>query len=183
MRDANFVGMFVGIESPDSDTLISMKKKQNTRRSLVDSVEKIYGAGIFVFAGFILGFDSERGSIAKPMAEAIEAMSIPVCMVGLLYALPNTQLTRRLMREGRLHCATTSSGSWTTWAISAPSASISRRREPGVTSWSTTRKCSSTSMRRRPISSGSAMSDSKLRLPPAGDAGSFSSITCSACSA
>jgi hypothetical protein len=80
-----------------------MKKKQNTRRSLVESVEKIYGAGIFVTAGFILGFDSERGSIAKPMIEAIEAMSIPVCMIGLLYALPNTQLTRRLTREGRLH--------------------------------------------------------------------------------
>jgi hypothetical protein len=103
MRDANFIAVFVGIESPDSDTLISMKKKQNTRRSLVESVQKIYGAGIFVTAGFILGFDSERGSIAKPMIEAIEAMPIPVCMIGLLYALPNTQLTRRLTREGRLH--------------------------------------------------------------------------------
>ena len=48
MRDANFIAVFVGIESPDSDTLISMKKKQNTRRSLVESVQKIYGAGIFV---------------------------------------------------------------------------------------------------------------------------------------
>jgi radical SAM superfamily enzyme YgiQ (UPF0313 family) len=103
MRDANFIGIFVGIESPDPVTLNSMKKKQNTRRSLVESVEKIYAAGIFVNAGFILGFDSEQGSIAQPMVEAIEAMSIPVCMVGLLYALPNTQLTRRLMREGRLH--------------------------------------------------------------------------------
>jgi hypothetical protein len=37
------------------------------------------------------------------MVDFIEAAAIPVCMVGLLYALPNTQLTRRLQREGRLH--------------------------------------------------------------------------------
>ena len=103
MTEANFVGVFVGIESPDTDTLVAMKKRQNTRRSLVESIKKIYAAGIFVTAGFIVGFDSEKGSIADGMIELIEEASIPVCMVGLLYALPNTQLTRRLEKEGRLH--------------------------------------------------------------------------------
>src|SRR5450631_4103264 len=73
-----------------------MKKKQNTRRSLAESIHKIYANGMFVTAGFIVGFDSERGSIADAMVELIEEAAIPVCMVGLLYALPNTQLTRRL---------------------------------------------------------------------------------------
>ena len=103
MSDANFVGVFVGIESPDSDTLVAMKKKQNTRRSLVESIKKIYAAGIFVTGGFIVGFDSEKGSIADGMIELIEDAAIPVCMVGLLFALPNTQLTRQLAKEGRLH--------------------------------------------------------------------------------
>src|ERR1019366_6549917 len=103
MSEANFVGVFVGIESPDTDTLIAMRKKQNTKRSLVESIHKIYAAGIFVTAGFIVGFDSEKGSIANAMIELIEDAAIPVCMVGLLYALPNTQLTRRLEKEGRLH--------------------------------------------------------------------------------
>ena len=103
MSEANFVGVFIGIESPDTDTLIAMKKKQNTRRSLVESIQKIYAAGIFVTAGFIVGFDSEKGSIAGGMIKLIEEAAIPVCMVGLLYALPNTQLTRRLEKEGRLH--------------------------------------------------------------------------------
>ena len=103
MTEANFVGVFVGIESPDTDTLVAMKKKQNTRRSLVESIQKIYAAGIFVTAGFIVGFDSEKGSIADGMIELIEDAAIPVCMIGLLYALPNTQLTRRLKKEGRLH--------------------------------------------------------------------------------
>jgi hypothetical protein len=103
MSEANFVGVFVGIESPDTDTLVAMKKKQNTRHSLVESIHKIYAAGIFVTAGFIVGFDSEKGSIANGMIKLIEDAAIPVCMIGLLYALPNTQLTRRLEKENRLH--------------------------------------------------------------------------------
>jgi radical SAM superfamily enzyme YgiQ (UPF0313 family) len=103
MRQANFFGLFVGIESPDPDTLIATRKKQNTRRDLVASVHKIYAAGMFVTAGFIVGFDSETVPVADAMAAFIEDAAIPVCMVGLLYALPNTQLTRRLEREGRLH--------------------------------------------------------------------------------
>ncbi|MGH6771484.1 MAG: B12-binding domain-containing radical SAM protein [Xanthobacteraceae bacterium] len=103
MKDANFFAVFVGIESPDPETLVAMKKKQNTRRNIAESIHTIYGAGMFVTAGFIVGFDSEKVSIADAMIEFIEDAAIPVCMVGLLYALPNTQLTRRLAREGRLH--------------------------------------------------------------------------------
>jgi radical SAM superfamily enzyme YgiQ (UPF0313 family) len=102
LRDANFIGIFVGIESPDPETLIATQKKQNTRRSLADSVHRIYAAGIFVVAGFIVGFDTERSAVADTMIDCIEATGIPVAMVGLLTALPNTQLTRRLTREGRL---------------------------------------------------------------------------------
>jgi radical SAM superfamily enzyme YgiQ (UPF0313 family) len=102
MREANFFTIFVGIESPDTETLIAMQKKQNTRRSLAQGVHKIYGAGIYVNAGFILGFDTEKGSVADAMIALIEDTAISVCMVGLLYALPTTQLTRRLAAEGRL---------------------------------------------------------------------------------
>jgi radical SAM superfamily enzyme YgiQ (UPF0313 family) len=102
MRDANFFAVFMGIESPDPETLVSMQKKQNTRRSMGESVHKIYAAGMFVLAGFIVGFDNEKSSVAAAMVNCIEATAIPVCMVGLLTALPNTQLTRRLIAEGRL---------------------------------------------------------------------------------
>jgi radical SAM superfamily enzyme YgiQ (UPF0313 family) len=102
LREANFFAIFVGIESPDTATLISTQKKQNTRRSLADSVHRIYAAGMLVIAGFIVGFDSEKAAVAEGMIDCIEATSIPVAMVGLLTALPNTQLTRRLEREGRL---------------------------------------------------------------------------------
>jgi radical SAM superfamily enzyme YgiQ (UPF0313 family) len=103
MNEANFVGVFMGIESPDTATLIAMRKKQNTRRNIAQSIHRIYAAGLYVTAGFIIGFDSEPGPVAESIVELIEEAAIPVCMVGLLYALPNTQLTRRLAKEGRLH--------------------------------------------------------------------------------
>jgi radical SAM superfamily enzyme YgiQ (UPF0313 family) len=103
MAACGFFAIFVGIESPDPDTLIAMSKKQNTRRCLTESVQRVYDAGMMVTAGFIIGFDSETGSVAGPMADFIEDAAIPVAMVGLLSALPNTQMTRRLTSEHRLH--------------------------------------------------------------------------------
>ena len=103
MQDANFFAVFVGIESPDTETLKQMRKKQNTRRNIAESIHRIYAHGMFVTAGFIVGFDTEKGSIAEPMIDLIEETAIPVAMVGLLYALSSTQLGRRLTKEGRLH--------------------------------------------------------------------------------
>ena len=103
MRAANFFGVFVGIESPDPATLTLMRKKQNTRRNIAESIHKIYSYGMFVNAGFILGFDSEKGSAADAIVELIQDAAIPLSVVGLLFALPGTQLTRRLEKEGRLH--------------------------------------------------------------------------------
>jgi len=103
MRAAGFFAVFVGIESPDPATLLSTRKAHNARRDIAASVRKIHRAGIFVNAGFIVGFDGESGSVAEAMVACIEQAAVPVCMVGLLYALPNTQLARRLCVEGRLH--------------------------------------------------------------------------------
>jgi hypothetical protein len=75
---------------------------QNTKRSLSASVQKIYSYGIFVNTGYIVGFDTERGSVAQGILDLIQASAAPVNMVGLLFALPNTQLQRRLAKEGRL---------------------------------------------------------------------------------
>ncbi len=102
MRQCGFFAIFVGIETPDTRALLSVKKRQNTGRDMAQSIHKIYEAGIFVNAGFIIGLDAERESVAQAMIECIEEMAIPVCMVGLLYALPDTQLSSRLLEEGRL---------------------------------------------------------------------------------
>jgi hypothetical protein len=80
-----------------------MQKKQNMRRDIADTIRIIQSYGIFVVGGFIVGFDNEKDGTAEGMIGLIEEAAISVCMVGLLYALPNTQLTKRLQREGRLH--------------------------------------------------------------------------------
>jgi radical SAM superfamily enzyme YgiQ (UPF0313 family) len=103
MQDVGFFAVFVGIESPDEQTLIDTQKRQNTRRSIVDSVRTIYDYGIFVNAGYIIGFDTETEGVAEGIIECIEQTGIPVNMAGLLFALPTTQLARRLEAEGRLH--------------------------------------------------------------------------------
>ncbi|MEQ1407619.1 B12-binding domain-containing radical SAM protein [Neorhizobium sp. Rsf11] len=103
LAEAGFFTVFIGIESPDEEVLRATQKKQNTRRDIVASIDKIYAAGIVVIAGFILGFDDETPGSGGRMTALIEDASIPVSMVGLLYALPNTQLTTRLEKEGRLH--------------------------------------------------------------------------------
>ena len=102
LKQANFFAVFVGIETPDTATLLAANKRQNVRRDIAASVAAIHRAGLFVNAGFIVGFDTEQGSVADAIVECIEAASIPVCMVGLLFALPGTRLTRRLAAEGRL---------------------------------------------------------------------------------
>lgn len=103
MAQANFFAVFIGIESPDPVVLNATRKKQNTKRDIAESVHEIYSAGIIVLAGFIVGFDEESGAVGDGIIELIEDCAVPVAMAGLLYALPNTQLTRRLAKQGRLH--------------------------------------------------------------------------------
>ncbi len=102
MRDAKFVEVFIGIESPDPDTLVATRKKQNVGRDIAEGIHRIYRAGMYVHGGFILGFDTEKDGVDDAMVALIEDSDIAVSMVGLLYALPTTQLARRLTREGRL---------------------------------------------------------------------------------
>ncbi|MEM9922249.1 MAG: DUF4070 domain-containing protein [Cyanobacteria bacterium P01_D01_bin.50] len=102
MIAANFGSVFLGIETPDTDSLSLTKKHQNTRNSLVEAVQKINRKGLRVMAGFILGFDGEKKGAGDRIINFVEATAIPNAMFGLLQALPNTALWHRLEKEGRL---------------------------------------------------------------------------------
>jgi radical SAM superfamily enzyme YgiQ (UPF0313 family) len=102
MKDAGFASVFLGIETPDESALIACNKMQNTRRSLLDSVALIQSYGMQVMGGFILGFDTDSEDIFDRMVEFIQKSGIPIAMVGLLQAMPGTQLFRRLWNEGRI---------------------------------------------------------------------------------
>ncbi len=102
MSDAQFRYVFLGIETPDEKVLAQTQKRINTVKPLIDRVRKIYAAGISVTAGFIIGFDSEPDNCDEALIEFVQESGIMLAMVGLLTALPNTQLTRRLAKERRL---------------------------------------------------------------------------------
>jgi len=102
MEDAGFRRIFLGIETPVEESLKEAQKGQNTRRDLLDSVKKIQSYGMEVMAGFIVGFDHDPDDIFELQMKFIRESGIPLAMVGLLNALPDTQLWRRLEKEDRL---------------------------------------------------------------------------------
>ncbi|MGH9355928.1 MAG: B12-binding domain-containing radical SAM protein, partial [Terriglobia bacterium] len=102
MKDANFTKVFMGIETPVEESLRQAQKMQNTRKNLVESVHRVQDYGLEVMAGFIVGFDNDPEDIFDLQVQFIQESAIPVAMVGLLLALPNTQLFRRLKSEGRI---------------------------------------------------------------------------------
>src|SRR5207302_7914894 len=101
MRAAGFRRVFLGIETPEEESLKEAQKTQN-RGNLLDSVKKIQSYGMEVMAGFIVGFDNDPEDIFERQIRFIRESAIPLAMVGLLNALPETQLWRRLKKEGRL---------------------------------------------------------------------------------
>jgi radical SAM superfamily enzyme YgiQ (UPF0313 family) len=102
MREAHFTRVFLGIETPVEESLKETTKFQNLRGDLLDSVRLIQAQGIEVMAGFIVGFDNDPPDVFQRQIQFIREAAIPLSMVGLLTALPNTQLWRRLKAEGRL---------------------------------------------------------------------------------
>ncbi|TVQ41429.1 MAG: DUF4070 domain-containing protein [Spirochaetaceae bacterium] len=105
MVEAGFRMVFVGLESPVEDSLAAAGKKQNLRCSAVEAVRTIQRRGIEVAGGFIIGFDSDPADIFDRQIRFVQQLAIPTAMVGLLTALPQTALHRRLEREGRLTAA------------------------------------------------------------------------------
>jgi radical SAM superfamily enzyme YgiQ (UPF0313 family) len=102
MSQAKFSMVFVGIETPSLEGLQECGKHQNTNRNLIDSVRKFYQHGIKVAGGFIIGFDSDDEAIFDKQLNFIQEAGIPLAMIGMLNAMPNTRLYKRLEAEGRL---------------------------------------------------------------------------------
>jgi radical SAM superfamily enzyme YgiQ (UPF0313 family) len=102
MVKAGFTMLFMGIETPDTDSLLGIHKVQNTRQDLIASCHKITRAGLQIMSGFIMGFDNERPGAGERIEEFIEETSIPQAMLSLLQALQNTAMWNRLQQEGRL---------------------------------------------------------------------------------
>jgi radical SAM superfamily enzyme YgiQ (UPF0313 family) len=102
MVKANFNTVFVGIETPDEESLAECGKRQNKNRDLVECVKKIQRFGLQVQGGFIVGFDSDPLTIFERQIRFIQNSGIVTAMVGLLNAVRGTKLYHRLKGENRL---------------------------------------------------------------------------------
>jgi hopanoid C-2 methylase len=102
MREAGFITIFCGIETPDAAALHSISKDQNLRMPILDAVRRINDYGLEVVSGIILGLDSDGPDTAEHIVEFIRASRIPMLTINVLYALPKTPLWDRLAAEGRL---------------------------------------------------------------------------------
>jgi len=98
----NFGAVFLGIETPDEESLAFTQKYQNTRDSLSEAVLKITRSGLRVMAGFIIGFDGEKPGAGARIVKFVEQTAIPTALFSMLQALPDTALWHRLEKEGRL---------------------------------------------------------------------------------
>jgi hypothetical protein len=102
MREAGFQFLFVGVESPDEETLENISKKQNTQDPIVQSLRAIQSQGIETLMGIIFGFDTDREDTGQKVIDFVREANSPIIYFNLLAALPKTPLWDRLVREGRL---------------------------------------------------------------------------------
>jgi radical SAM superfamily enzyme YgiQ (UPF0313 family) len=102
MVQAGFESVFIGIESPNEESLIECNKTQNRNRDLISSIKKIQDSGLEVQGGFIIGFDNDPPTIFDKLTRFIQESGIVTAMVGLLNAPQGTKLQKRLLNEGRL---------------------------------------------------------------------------------
>ena len=107
MVRAGFKKVFVGFETPSLESLKECRKMQNCSRDLVETVRTLQRAGLHVMGGFIVGFDSDPKDIFERQFEFIQRSGVATAMVGLLTALPETRLYRRLKDEGRIETDST----------------------------------------------------------------------------
>ena len=102
MVEANFMYVFLGIETPSVAALKDSKKFQNLRKDNLEQIRIIQESGLWVIGGFIVGFDSDDETIFDRQREFIERTSVTWAMAGVLQAPPTTALYDRMKREGRL---------------------------------------------------------------------------------
>ena len=100
MREASFLGLFVGIETPEADALKAMRKEQNVAVPMMESIRTLNGYGLEVTSGIILGLDTDSDDTESRLKDFIDISQIPMLTINLLQALPKTPLWDRLEQGG-----------------------------------------------------------------------------------
>jgi hopanoid C-2 methylase len=102
MREAGFLTVFVGIETPEPDVLTGIDKAHNASLPMLEAIETLNRHGLEVTSGIIIGLDLETDESEAKLIEFIDRSQIPIFTINILQALPKTPLWERLAKEGRL---------------------------------------------------------------------------------
>ena len=102
MREAYFITIFCGIETPDPEALRAMQKDHNMMVPILEGIHTINSYGMEVVSGIIMGLDTDTRETGDALLTFVEESRIPLLTINLLQALPKTPLWDRLARENRL---------------------------------------------------------------------------------
>src|ERR1700686_3257439 len=102
IREAYFVTIFCGIETPDPDALKAMQKDHNMMVPILEGIATINRYGMEVVSGIIMGLDTDKPDTGEALLAFVDESRIPLLTINLLQALPKTPLWDRLERENRL---------------------------------------------------------------------------------
>lgn len=102
LSEAGMRHVFVGIETPNEDSLKEAKKRQNLGVDLLAQVRRFLDHGISVTAGMIVGFDHDGPDIFARQLQFAMDSPIPIFSVGALVAPAATPLHERMKAVGRL---------------------------------------------------------------------------------
>lgn len=100
--DAGLDRCFIGIETPNEDSLREARKRQNTRIDLTQELDKVASTGILPLTSLIVGFDNDGPDIFSRQARFIATLPSPIILLGMLVAPHGTPLYDRLKAENRL---------------------------------------------------------------------------------
>jgi radical SAM superfamily enzyme YgiQ (UPF0313 family) len=100
--EAGCVGMFVGFESLNQESLAAMGKVTNRGRSYLDDARAFRDHGIGILGSFVLGYDGDTPAVFEQLLRFSEEARLEAAIFPILTPYPGTEVRRRLAAEGRI---------------------------------------------------------------------------------
>ena len=104
-KKAGCLGVFIGLESVNEESLQGMHKVRNLRvgvKNYKAVIKKIHDHGIGILGSFVLGSDGDKQDVFDRTTEFILDSKIDATQLSILNPLPGTRLFTRFQQEGRL---------------------------------------------------------------------------------
>lgn len=102
IADAGMAMLFVGIETPNPETLKQIGKRQNLNKDLQLESQRIMSYGIALRGNTMVGFDEDDTSTFEQLFRFHQMGGFPISAVTILQAPHGTPLWRQMVEAGRV---------------------------------------------------------------------------------